>query len=366
MASEALPEPQLPQSVGHVLDAMAEAFAALDADARYVYVNQRAADMLGRTPEDLIGRHIWTEFPEGVGQPFHLAYERAMVTRTEISFEDYYEPWDRWFENRVFPTDDGILILFTETTDARRARAALERNERRFRSLLAATAATAWWTDATGAVVESIPQWEAFTGQTADEARGWGWLAAIHPDDRERTSAAWREALLARRPYAIEHQLRRRDGSWRTMAARGVPLLGADGAVREWVGAHVDLTDERAAQAALAASETRFRSLSTSSPIGIYEADVDGRVTYVNPRATEIWGASESELLGYGWTARVHPDDRPALLPAWWEALAAGADGEREYRLLPPTGGCAGCAGGPRRCTTPAGRWSGRSARSRT
>ena len=154
------------------LDNITDAVVILDRDWRYVYVNARAAELFGRVPETLIGRHIWTEFPDGVGQPFQLLYERAMATRTEERFEACYEPWDRWFENRVFPIDDGILILFTETTAARRTQAALERSERRFRALLDVTAATAWWTDAHGTVAEPIPRWQAFTGQTAVKLHG--------------------------------------------------------------------------------------------------------------------------------------------------------------------------------------------------
>ena len=62
-----------------ILERVSDAFVALDTSWRYTYVNAHAAALFGRNPEDLIGRHLWTEFPEGVGQPFHLAYERAMV-----------------------------------------------------------------------------------------------------------------------------------------------------------------------------------------------------------------------------------------------------------------------------------------------
>src|SRR5688572_5283890 len=67
-----------------VLEAISDAFVFLDKDWRYRYVNSRAGKIFGRAPEDLVGKHIWTEFPEGVGQPFHLAYERAMRDQTPI------------------------------------------------------------------------------------------------------------------------------------------------------------------------------------------------------------------------------------------------------------------------------------------
>ena len=109
------------QQLGNILERISDAFVALDRDWHYTYVNQQAATLFGRRPEDLIGRHIWTEFPEGAGQPFHMAYEKAMAEQVFIQMENYYEPWDRWFENRIYPSPDGLSIFFHEITERKRA-----------------------------------------------------------------------------------------------------------------------------------------------------------------------------------------------------------------------------------------------------
>ena len=107
--------------VGDLLERISDGFVALDTDWRYTYVNQRAADLFGRQPEHLVGRHIWTVFPEGIGQPFQLAYERAMSEQVFIRMENYYEPWDRWFENRIYPSPNGLSIFFHEITERKHA-----------------------------------------------------------------------------------------------------------------------------------------------------------------------------------------------------------------------------------------------------
>ncbi len=104
-----------------ILESITDGFVALDRDWRYTYVNKRAAEMFGRNPADLIGKHIWTEFPEGVGQPFYHAYHRAMGEHVPLTIEEYYAPWERWFENRIYPTPDGISIYFQEITGRKRA-----------------------------------------------------------------------------------------------------------------------------------------------------------------------------------------------------------------------------------------------------
>jgi PAS domain S-box-containing protein len=102
-----------------VLDRISDGLVALDRNWRYTYVNQQAAGMFGRRPEDLIGRHIWTECPEGIGQPFQLAYDRAMADQVPARMESYYAPWGRWFENRIYPSSDGVSIFFHDITERR-------------------------------------------------------------------------------------------------------------------------------------------------------------------------------------------------------------------------------------------------------
>lgn len=108
-----------------ILEAISDGFVALDRDWHYTYVNRKAGDMFGRRPEDLVGKHIWTEFPEGQDQPFHLAYERAMAEGVPQTIESYYPPWNRWFENRIYPFEGGLAIYFTDVTRRRRAEAML-------------------------------------------------------------------------------------------------------------------------------------------------------------------------------------------------------------------------------------------------
>ena len=81
-----------------LLERVSDAFVALDTDWRYTCMNQHAARLLGRRPEDLVGQHIWTVFPEGIGQPFHLAYEKAMADQVFIQMENYEPP--AWAEHR--------------------------------------------------------------------------------------------------------------------------------------------------------------------------------------------------------------------------------------------------------------------------
>src|SRR5688500_15351946 len=122
------------------------------------------------------------------------------------------------------------------------------RSEERFRSLVTATSQIVWTAAANGGFESQQPAWSGFTGQSFEELRGRGWLDAVHRDDREQTSRIWLRAVQTRSLFEVEHQLRRHDGVYVPMSVRAAPVLEADGSIREWVGAHADITDRRRAE----------------------------------------------------------------------------------------------------------------------
>ena len=125
---EAIAERELVQKV---IERVNDGFVALDSNWRYIYLNANAARMLQReNANELIGKHIWTEFPEGIGQPFHQAYLRAQKSQQVVIFEEHYPPWDQWFENRIYPSPDGLTIYFTDITERKKAELAINRVNR--------------------------------------------------------------------------------------------------------------------------------------------------------------------------------------------------------------------------------------------
>lgn len=127
------------------------------------------------------------------------------------------------------------------------AQAALERSEARYRSLTLASASIVWLADAEGGFIREGSSWAEYTGQSAFDAAGVGWINAIHPQDRESVNVIWRRAFERREAYYAEYRLMRADGQYRRVVSRGVPVLGSDGIPIEWVGACIDVEDERRA-----------------------------------------------------------------------------------------------------------------------
>lgn len=145
------------------------------------------------------------------------------------------------------PLDDGqgvpvgAMLVLRQMLPSQRAEGAQGRDERRFQALAAATAQMVWFTDAAGVVTVDSPSWRAFTGQSWEEYAGYGWLNAVHEEDRARAQQAWLAAVEARASYEVEYRTRRHDGVYRWMVARGTPVIDARGHISEWIGCNWDV-----------------------------------------------------------------------------------------------------------------------------
>ncbi len=120
----------------NTLESMTDGFVALDRNWNYTHINKIAAELFDRKSEDLIGKNIWTEFPEGIGQPFYTNYFKAVETNLPLSFEDYYQPWNRWFENRVIPSENGLAIFFNDITVRKKAELELQKHKEHLEELV--------------------------------------------------------------------------------------------------------------------------------------------------------------------------------------------------------------------------------------
>ncbi len=115
----------------------------------------------------------------------------------------------------------------------------------RFRALVRAVADGVWIADTRGKIIQEIPGWRAFTGQSLAQMRGDGWNAALHPGDRRRVLETWMQAVRSTAPFETEYRLKRYDGTYRQVWARGVPVVAADGSVREWLGIWSDISERK-------------------------------------------------------------------------------------------------------------------------
>jgi PAS domain S-box-containing protein len=119
----------------------------------------------------------------------------------------------------------------------------LHEQEEGYRQYLVATVHLMWRTDGHGRVDNGMASWRAFTGQSVEQVAGWGWLDAVHADEREQVREHWLRCVRGRDLFEMECRLRSAAGFYRAFIARGVPIIGDDGEVREWIGVCTDVTE---------------------------------------------------------------------------------------------------------------------------
>jgi PAS domain S-box-containing protein len=126
---------ELEHELEGVLERITDAFFALDEDWAFTYVNERAAELLQRPPEELLGEVVWEEFSAAVGTTFEAEYERAMSTGESVTFEEFYPPLETWFEVSAYPSETGLSVYFRDVTARKRAEERREERTRRFEAL---------------------------------------------------------------------------------------------------------------------------------------------------------------------------------------------------------------------------------------
>ncbi|MBH8571645.1 PAS domain S-box protein [Nostocaceae cyanobacterium CENA369] len=452
----------IPEDIEQVLARICDGFVMLDCEWRYVYVNDKLAELAQIDKQDFLGKSIWELFPETVNSQLAAELHRAVAEQVTVQFEYFDAKRHLWLEKRIYPSHKGVSILTKDITQYKRTqqllaaqyavtrilaeaiafsnaipsilqalceslgwqvgriwsvdhqtnslhcisswrsssfkledfptfyqrssfafgeglpgqvwasgqfvwsqeRAAigfplqagnkilgvieffsrempepdfdllqvmkaiatqigqfveqkqteslLRKSEARYRSLAEATTSIVWTASPHGSIVEEIPTWQAFTGQTLEQYKQWGWVNALHPEDRTSMLAVWKQGFFNRTHVSGEYRLRRYDGEYRYVVARGVPILDDTGQLCEWVGMCVDISERKQAEiereqllaqleierTRLVASNTLLDTLVNNAPIGIGIWDEKLRYVRLNDALAEINGLPQAAHIG--------------------------------------------------------------------
>src|SRR2546425_5963207 len=145
----------------------------------------------------------------------------------------------------------------------------LQRREDYLRLTIDTIPVLAWCTRPDGSNEFLNQRWLDYTGLTIEEARGWGWRVAIHPDDLPQLLDVWQRLLASGKPGELEARLRRADGGDRWFLFRVEPLRDPQGTIVKWYGTNTDIDDRKRAEALLAAENQIHEMVATGRPLAV-------------------------------------------------------------------------------------------------
>jgi PAS domain S-box-containing protein len=323
-----------------------------DSKGSIFWYNQRWYEYTGTTPTEVHGWG-WQQVHDPDVLPQVLEQWRTSLSIGE-AFEMEFplrgvDGIFRWFLTRVVPVRDsaGAVIRWygtnTDVDAIRRTKDALASSEARFRAAIEATSDILWTNNIRGEMEGEQPGWSSFTGQSYYEYQGYGWSHAVHPDDAQPTIDEWKRSVADRRLFAFEHRVRRHDGEWRLCSIRAVPVLDEQEHVREWVGIHKDITEERNLLNAIRASEQRLRIVTDSVKLGLVVVSREHRYIFANHAYLEILslpfndivGSRVADVLGSAYEQQIRPrlDRAFAGETVTYELALSGRDKRDEHRF---------------------------------
>jgi PAS domain S-box-containing protein len=284
-----------------LLEASLDPLVTINREGKITDVNQASERVTGVPREQLIGSDFSDYFtePDQAHRGYQQVFAAGFVHDYPLAIRHVSGAvTDVLYNASVFKNEsgevEGVFAAARDVTARKQAESALATSETRYRSLIAATAQVVWTTNATGEVVEDMPLWRDFSGQTREEMLGWGWINTVHPEDRERTAQVWSNAVAHNGLYETEYRMRRADGEYHYMAVRGVPVLGKDGSVQEWVGTCTDITERQSAQQRL----KEQAALLDLAHDAIIVREMAGEIVFWSRGAEDMYGWTAQEAIG--------------------------------------------------------------------
>jgi PAS domain S-box-containing protein len=283
-----------------LFDSLSEGVYIVDTAWRFIYVNNKAAEIMGKPREELLGNIIWELFPEAAETDSYYQAHRAVKENTPIHYEAYFPFMQTWFECRLYPSTEGLIILLQDMSMRKRQEEALHQIQVRARRLIDANIIGVVISDIDH-IFEANDAFLEIVGYTREDlaARRINWIAMTPPELLPLDMNATQQLKERGTFTPFEKAYYRKDG-------RLVPIL-IGGAVLEkdplqWVCFILDISEQKKLEQALRESEERMRIAIKGAAITVYQQDKDLRYTWIyNPSpvytAEDIIGKTDADLI---------------------------------------------------------------------
>lgn len=317
----------------NILSRIEDQFLALDRDWCYTYTNDQVVEVTGKSREELLGKSIWELYPDLIGTQFQIEVQRAVAEQVPVQFEYFYPLFNRWFENRIYPSSNGVSIFVADISDRKQAEETLQQREAELQLITDTVPALIAYVDPDCRyrfANRAFTRWfgkpvEQMIGQRVEEIVGETAYHYIRSDI---------ETALAGKSVTSELWVPFREGGSRYVRRQYIPDIDAQGEVQGFFAMITDLTDLKRTQEAFRASEERFGVIVNQATVGIAQMNLTAQFLLVNQRYCDIVGYPMAELLHKRKQDITHPDDLPHNMELFHRLVTLGESYAIEKRYI--------------------------------
>ena len=304
------------RELSHVFERITDAFIALDNNWNYTYLNDKAAEMHGRSAVDLIGKNIWEEFPDVVDEPFYEALHLARDTQQAQRLQLYYSTADRWFEDLIYPSEDGLSVYYHDITDKKKSEITLQKVYEKLSYHINNTPMAVVEFDSEMNILQWSKRAEEIFGWSAAEVMGKNvdQLKFVFEDDLEIVSKSIEDLRSNKANNIVYNRNRTKKGDILFCEWYNSVLRDEEGRTVGIMSIAQDVSARKRIELELQEAESKFRNLVEQSMVGVYIIQ-DNKLAYVNPTFAHIFGYDEKEMNeDFRPGELVHPNDRSTVL----------------------------------------------------
>ena len=330
--------------VESILESISDAFFTLDREWRYTYINERALEYMrrakgeGLTREEFLGKNVWEVFPKTVVPTVYHKYQEAMCEQKSVHFEAYSLVTNRWIEQHVYPSEEGLSVYYQDITERKKAEEQLAYHAYLLENVHDAVIAT----DEQLVVTAWNKGAQEMYGWRASEVLGRNLFEVVPTDLTEEQLAEGLQKLAERGRFRIEAMSYGKDSTpvyieGSIIALRGEQEQEEEGQISGYVTIRRDITERKRAEKEI---ETRANQQAAVAEIGLWALAHPDLQSLMDFTVAFVARTIEAE---YAKIVEILPPGEELLMRAgagWREGLVgqvregAGLDSEAGYTLL--------------------------------
>ncbi|WP_170830020.1 PAS domain S-box protein [Williamwhitmania taraxaci] len=276
---------------------------------KFEYLNHGALENIGYSLEEITNLTPIDIKPEFSLEEFRLRL-LPLIAKEEkqIVFETIHQRKD----GTTYPVEEHLqlhdqdgkklfLAVINDISQRKVSEKALRESQQLFETLAQVSPVGIFRTRIDGCTTYVNPTWTSLTGLSFDEALGFDWLKAVHPDDRARLTQKWGSALQGSDSSITEYRFLRPDGTSIWVLGNAVPEYSGN-EVTGYIGTITNISSRKEFEDALTKSELLFRTLFENVGEGIVVANTTEQFEYANTAAENIFGVVHGGLVGLSLT----------------------------------------------------------------